>query len=367
MTKFITFINLISCLTLPLSFKSEEKQSLNNNDEPPTYASYLGQTYTPAEFVKIGNFDINMNEYVGETRARIVIPFYMLDKTIDLEYELFFVTKEGIKTTLYTGEFKAANTGILPSSGLYSFVFYLNPYDVGECSTFTLRFYDRYHTYNDHLIQFYLTGPTEIWHEGRYARIFYRVILKDGKIYNYEDRIDFLTIADTFICDYYFKFPFREFLIKPYTLQYSFYDSVSFLFYDEFGYFDDVLLQYDGETGYSYIDAYLISISTSERLYSLDVNLTCFVNENTFVSSYFVNGNDEEALIENGLYLPIQKYDLYKEISCAVCLVNVGRTKTTIIHTFELVFEQRYIYSAINTCRGTPVKQFTPKEEEHII
>lgn len=364
MTNFKNTIVLISSLPLLLSSAKVNIKNLDNDQDVSTYNHYLMTKYIPEDYVKFHDFDINMNNFQGLERGSIFVPFYKLDKNMDLYYEFYFIDPEGIRHNILSGVHTKVQSASLPSSGLYSVTGYFNLEDVGERSTFTFRFYDLSNRYSEHKISYFLSAPITIYHTGRYARIFYRVILSNGEIWNYEDRLDFELIAHTYNCEYYLKIPISSFEVVNYTLQNNFCDAVYFMVYDKWGYIDPMFNGYYSDTEYVRVDANLVQVGSSKRRNTFSLNETYYVNQDTFVASR-VRG-EGEVFETKDLYLPIQKYELYKTLPCAFYFLNFGRSKTTIIHKFDIEFEKKYIYSTVNVSRETG-SYFNPKMEEHII
>ena len=94
MTKFKTLIPLLASVPIMLS-SAKIKQNSQNDETPNPYNHYLLTNYTPAEYVRLFELDINMNDYVDSYDGRAFVPFYKLDKSINLGYELYYTNQEG--------------------------------------------------------------------------------------------------------------------------------------------------------------------------------------------------------------------------------------------------------------------------------
>jgi len=364
MPKFKNLLPLLTSFPLTLSIAKTNKIVPKNEEAVTPYESCIITNYVPSSYVKFFELNVSMNNYVDAEEGKLFVPFCKLDKTVNLGYEFYYINQEGTKYVFSSGEHSKEESASLPESGLYSFTGYFPIKHMGERATFTLRFYDKDARYLDHFISFKLTQPGVVYHVGRYARIFFQVILYNNKLYNYEDRIDFGLTANQYICDYYIKIPFNGFKFKFWSTKTTVCDIAYFLLYDSYGYLEPLMGDLPDGSGYSYIDINLEQVDSTST-YEMSISETFYLNQDTFLSD-FVRSDDKEIEV-NDIYLPIQKYDYYQEISCGIYLANVGRSKTTIYHTFSLIFENRYIYSTIVTSRKPGGSPYKTTMTEHFI
>lgn len=381
MFKIITKIIFLLMTLLAFSFPSkpfnipkiskaisnEDKSAILNYDYEETLPTYMQDVTTkinePSTF-KIKPFSYDMNEYDGETKIKFTLPFSTTKgdhsigyfaKAININNEEKLLARD--VATIYASK----------DNQSFKITFSVDFDYIGELAKFSFLLYDFLDKAKEEVrFDFYLTAPNEIRTNNQYVRIFSKVYLDSSSVlHNIEDRIEILNIPKVVYRDVYLMFYSDSMYLRCQTSNDYLFNSY-LLFNDKYGFLIDPFKKYSDYDNYYGAALQVYENTPSKGLIKLSYQKAFYVD----LVSYMMKKNKKELTYYyavRDLFFPVSKYELYKEIDMKLVLEGIGRSNTTLVYDFKVVFNDKNIQETLQISRENVIGEYSPNMKEVVL
>ena len=285
---------------------------------------------TQHSFATIEDFYINIDDYTGDTYTTSVNIVHFTLEELDMKFEM----------TTAEGETYLLGQKHVPKKTYYTrtpFELVLDFTKMKTWATFTISCYEPINPDIINKVEFKLSKPKEIVMTSKELRIFWYAKFQGGLLSNEEIRVEIYNLPSLILENYYLRVPVDMIYIRPFNRKYLTYGSGYVFIKDDYGYmkkaYDLIDPRFEGYVG----NRLSKSRTNYDNLHYLAFNYNNYVDRRTHLMSK--NSKDFEYSAPcTQFFMPKGKYEMYKEVECALYMTDIFSTGVNVVYPFKVEF-----------------------------